>query len=325
LSRALLRPRLAAPGLRAALCVLLAFCATAALAQERAVEVYRAQERPAEELVGMAQTALGDEGSAAVDGGTNSLILLGSPAAVSRALELVRMQDRGRRNVVLRYESRRRDEIAAVGIRIDWSVGAGSLRVGNVIVPGPEEGARVRSSALASERRGGFQGLVRVLDGEVGHIGSGRSVPVRSFDELAFVEAERGFLARPKILGDGRVRVEISANEGQLLPGGRGGRFLADGTRVVVEPDSRSSRDGRVRVGLRPGEGQPTGRTRFIGADTTVIVRPGETVALGEISRHADSRESGARVLRSERTSDERILLLTVELEGDPAPGRRSR
>ena len=77
--------------------------AAVAAAQERAVEVHKPSHRPASELVGIAEVALGDEGSAAADPGTNSLILIGSRAAVDRALALVRAQDQPRRSVTLHW------------------------------------------------------------------------------------------------------------------------------------------------------------------------------------------------------------------------------
>jgi hypothetical protein len=136
---------------------------------------------------------------------------------------------------------------------------------------------RVLSSALSREGAGGFRGVVRVLDGEVAHLGAGRSVPVRTFESLAVVEAERGFVARPRILGDGRVQIEISPSDATV---------------------------------------DPAGRTRFVAGDTTVVVSPGETVAIGEIARRAEGRELGTRVLDSQRTRQERVLLLSVEVEG---------
>ena len=254
----------------------------AALAQDRSVEVYSPLHRLAAELLPLATTVLGDEGRAAVDEGTNALVLIGTPVAVARTLDLLRSQDVARRTIVLRYESRRRDELAAAGIRVDWSLGAGGLRVGSVVVPARREGMRVLSSARAREETGGFRGMVRVQDGQTAHIRSGSSVPVRTLDEVVFVEGQRGFAARPRVLADGRVRVELEP--------------------VDAEVDA-------------------LGRTRFTVASTILTVRPGETVAVGEVARRTEGGEIGTRALDSRRSEEERILLLTVELPEDEAPG----
>jgi hypothetical protein len=245
---------------------------------DRRVEVYRPAHRPADELLPLAETALAGEGSAAVDPGTNAIVLIGAPGAVARTLELLRGQDVARRAVLVRFESRRRDELTAAGVTIDWSLGAGDLRVGNVVVPKGVEGVRVFSSAGARSDDGGFRGVLRVLDGDVGRIGSGRSVPVRTFESLAFVEAERGFRVRPRVLGDGRVRVEIEPSDAEVDAGGR---------------------------------------TAFTAAATTVTLRPGETVAIGEVARRSEGHEVGTRVIGTERDREERLLLLTVELPDD--------
>ena len=92
-----------------------------------------------------------------------------------------------------------------------------------------------------------------------------------------FVSAERGFAARPRILAQDRVQVEIAPTD-----------------------DSVDDR----------------GRVEFSGAATTVIVKAGETVALGGISRSSDEDHAGSRVIAaSENAKDERVILLTVEFE----------
>ena len=260
---------------------LLLLSLTAARAEGPTIEVYKAANRTAAELLPLAETAMAGEGSAALDSGTNSVVLMGPPAAVERTLALLRQQDQRRQTVVMRYESKRVDELASERIRVDWSAGSGSVRVGNVIFPGNRTGARVSGGALRSHGEGTLAGILRVMDGEVGHIGAGRSVPVHSrgrfTSSTTFVTAERGFTARPRILAQDRVQVEIAPTD-----------------------DSVDDR----------------GRVEFTGATTTVIVKPGETVALGGISRSSDEHSAGSRVITaSESAKDERVLLLTVDIE----------
>jgi type II secretory pathway component GspD/PulD (secretin) len=260
---------------------LLLLSLAAAWAQERAIEVYRAANRTAEELLPLAEAAMAGEGSAALDSGTNSIVLMGLPSAVERTVTLLRQQDQRRRTVVMRYESKRLDELAAAQIRVDWSAGGGSFRVGNVIFPGGRTGARVSGRALESHGESSLAGTLRLLDGEVGQIGTGRSVPVHTrgvfTSSTTFVTAERGFTARPRVLAEDRVQVEIAPTDDTV--------------------DDR-------------------GRVEFTGAATTVIVKPGETVALGGISRSGDEHRAGSRVITaSERAKGERVLLLTVDVE----------
>ncbi|MDJ0788462.1 MAG: hypothetical protein QNK05_16775 [Myxococcota bacterium] len=242
---------------------------------DRSIEVYRAQMRTADELLPLAQTALAGEGTATLDPGSNAILLVGPEARVAEALALLRELDARRKSVVIHFESRRRDELSKSGIEVDWGIEAGPLRVGTVIVPSDAKGARVTTSLLAGERAGGFSATVRVLDGEVGRIGSGASVPVRSRFEIERVEAQRGILARPRVLSDGRVQVELAPDEGQV---------------------------------------DAAGRVRFVSGATTVTVRPGDTTVVGGLERRSDVRTSGTRVLSSDSASEERLWLLRVEL-----------
>jgi type II secretory pathway component GspD/PulD (secretin) len=260
---------------------LLLLSLAAAWAQDRTIEVYKAANRTAAELLPLAEAAMAGEGSAALDSGTNSIVLMGPASAVGRTLDLLRQQDQRRRTVVIQYESKQVGELAAAQIRIDWSAGSGSFRVGNVIFPGDRTGARVSGRALESHGESALAGTLRVLDGEVGHIGTGRSVPVHTRGVLTssttFVSAERGFTARPRILAEDRVQVEIAPTDDTV--------------------DDR-------------------GRVEFTGAATTVVVKPGETVALGGISRSSEEHSTGSRVISgSERAEEERVLLLTVDVE----------
>ena len=74
----------------------------------------------------------------------------------------------------------------------------------------------------------------------------------------------------------------------------------------------------RVEVEIAPSDDSvdDRGRVELTGASTTVTVKPGETLALGGISRSSDQQSAGSRVITaSERAKDERVLLLTVDIE----------
>jgi hypothetical protein len=123
-----------------------------------------------------------------------------------------------------------------------------------------------------------------VLDGETARIGTGTAQPLVVRDRfgtgvVSYATAERGFLARPRVLGDGRVRVEIAPEDAAVDEGGR---------------------------------------VAFTAASTVVEVRPGETVALGGIGGRLDDRAAGTSGLARERAREESVLLLTVDVEGAP-------
>ncbi len=259
--------------------VVLAGALAATARAERAMEVVRPAHRLAEELVPIAQAALGEEGTATADPATNSLLLAGERPAVERAKALVQAQDRPRKSVTLHWSVRDQAELAGAGVRVDWSAGSGSLRVGTLRFP--EDRVEVAAEILRTERERRLEGVLRVLDGETGRIGAGHTVPVTTRDgyggtSTAFVTGERGFEATPRILGSGRVRVD-------LLP-----------------MDARVDRAGNVA---------------FAAAATRVELEPGETVALGSLGERRDAGQRGSRVLSTNRLREERVFLLRVELD----------
>ncbi len=251
---------------------------------ERSVEVYRPAHRLAEELAPLARTALGVQGSVAVDPGTNALVLVGERAAVEEALILLRRQDRAQQSVILHLESRTESELAAARLAVAWSVEAGSLRVGTL--RGPEgSGVRVALRSLEREGREGLRATVRVLNGQAAAIGAGEerliALPGGRLPGAAVVSADRGLVAVPRVLGDGRVRVEIEPADARLGP------------------------DGSV---FRSG------------AATTVVVRPGETVAIGGLDRDTGEGRRGSSGASRRRAAEVRLLLLSVELPDSASP-----
>lgn len=253
--------------------------------------VYRAQHRTAEELLPLAKAALAGQGNAVADPGTNSIVLLGPPGAVAEARALLEAQDRALRTVIVHYEERRRSELEESGIDVRWSAGTGAVRVGNAVRRG-DDGTRVVIRPEATERQGDARtaGTLRVLDGQAGRITTGQNVPVETGRVLADgrgrrlavvdthrVDADTGFEVRPRVLGDGQVRLEI--------------------------------RPFGARV-------QPDGTIATSGATTTVVLQEGgEPAVIGGLGSGVTSGSSSLSG-RSARTSrDDRVLLLSVELE----------
>jgi len=267
----------------------LALLAAAPAAAESSV--YRVKHRTAEELLPLARAALAGQGNAVADPGTNSIVLLGPPGAVAEARALLEAQDRALRTVIVRYEERRAEELEESGIDVRWSAGSEAVRVGNAVRRG-DEGTRVVIRPEARERQGDARtaGTLRVLDGQAGRITTGQNVPVETSRILADgrgrrlavtdthrVDADTGFEVRPRVLGDGQVRLEI--------------------------------RPFGARV-------QPDGTIATSGATTTVVLEEGgEPAVIGGLGAGATSRSSSLSG-RSARTSrDDRVLLLSVEVE----------
>jgi len=253
------------------------------------VRVYKVQHRTAEELLPLVQTAMARAGSVEADGGSNTLVLAGSSEGVAAALLLLSKVDRPPRSVVLRYESRRLRELEGQGIHVAWSREAGQVRVGNLAFPGDGNRGGIQGAGNAGARESDLAGEVRILEGRSASILTGESVPLTTqrvqeggsgptvTRSTTFVSAESGFEAQPRILGDGRIQVELRPIDAQLRAGARVA-YSTSGTMVVLEP--------------------------------------GKTVALGGLSQDADARSASlAAGTGSSQREDERLLLLTATVE----------
>ena len=252
----------------------------------RTTLVYEARHRSAAELAPLADASLAGRGSALATDIGNSILLTGDADAVRAALRLLQSLDRSARTVVLHYESRSSQELDAAGLDVAWSAQLGSVRIGNVrTAPG---GTQLRLRPFSGSRSGSeeLSGTLRILEGGRGRIATGALVPVRVRERSAGrlrssrvrMAAESGFEARPRILGDGRVQVEIAP-------------FAAE---------AEAERDGRIATQS---------------AATTVVVGPGETVAIGGIASEVERRSSAAPALAQESGRGEMLLLLRVELD----------
>lgn len=262
------------------LSALLVALATPADAQRR-VEVYRARHRTAGELQPLAATALGERGSAAVDPGTNSLVIAGDAAAVADALAVLALQDRALRTVLLHYGSRGDTQLQRAGVRIAWSVAGRSLRIGNVIFPDGRSGALVAAGAGQAGASRDLGGMLRILEGQTGRISTGETRPIHTrqrdgWGSTEYVRAETGFEARPRILSDGRIEVALRPFEERFQPGSS------------IEQ---------------------------LSAETVVVVVPGETLAVGGIGRVSVAHREQPVKREEERAAGDQLLFLRAEIE----------
>ena len=250
------------------------------------LHVYEVRHRTAEELLPLAETAMAGEGRVAADRRTNALVLSGSRQAVASALELLAALDVRARTVLVRYESRRAQDLASSGARVKWHVDGGAVRVGNVVWPGGAPASvAIEVDDAHAQRAEKLAGELRILDGQSGRIATGASVPVtfrrigqggRVHESTQLVSAESGFEVSPRVL-----------------------------------------RDGRIELALRPFDAavRPDGAITHTSADTVLVLAPGKTVAVGGLLREDRTERSGALHGRASDAADERLLLVTAEIE----------
>ena len=245
------------------------------------VLLYKGKHRQVEELLPIAQTLLSDAGRARVDARTNSLLLVGDAALLAEVERVLVAQDRAPRTVLLRYAEKRVSELGAQGFQIRWSFEGDGYRVGSARPPAGA-GSRVAIGVEDSraERVGDFAGTLRVLEGSTGRIQTGSAAPItlptRRGPVTAWSSAVSGFEARPRILGDGRVHLELAPF------------------------DARLSR----------------GAVEHAGASTTLVVSPGGHVVVGGLAREtSDSAASPLSGASAARAADERVLVIRVDVE----------
>lgn len=265
----------------AAACIASALLTAAPAAAQDRAHVYRVQHRAAEELLPLAETVMAGQGSAVVDAATNSIVLVGPSGAVAETMTLLAKQDRRARTIVIHHEERTTRELAAEGVQVDWSVGSDALRIGNVRFPDGGSGVEIEAHGERATARRELSSTMRVVEGQRTRITTGSSVPMtvgrRGERSTEWIGAESGMEASARVLGDGRVEVDLAAFSG---------RFRRSGA-------------------IARGE-----------ARTRVAVRPGETVAIGGLGdeRASEQRELASGIER-ERAQEERLLLLRVEIE----------
>jgi hypothetical protein len=246
---------------------LLAGLAAGPAGAERASLVYRAQHRGAGELLPLVETALAGEATVALDPGTNSLVFEGEGRAIAVALELLAVQDRALRTLVVRVESQRTSALARDGMRVEWVPTGGELRLGRLRTGAPPaapdeggspvlgSGAAVRADTARARGDGEFSAVVRILEGEIGQIASGPLGPPGGPRDVAPLGAgpPSGLLARAHLLGEDHVQLDLAPGAGE---GGEEAELALAraATRAVLAPG-----ETLVVGGLRRGEARPPG------------------------------------------------------------------
>ncbi len=240
--------------------------------------VYRAQHRAVSELQPLAEAALGDEGRVAVDARTGSLVLVGSTAALDRAVAVLRGQDRAVETVIVDYWLEDRAALDADDLRVDWALEVGGFRIGRLGTAGTGVSVALRSAGSTSVSK--RSGSLRLLSGSSGSIVTGDAIPFVTGTAYAtstnFVRAESGFEAHASVLGSGKVALELRPFDGRFVEGG----------------------------------------VRYTAAATELILTPGETVVVASIGHESGAKQVDRLGGISEWESDEaQVLFVSVSVE----------
>ena len=301
--RASLHPTACAPhrrgegrGVKSALLLGAALLCFALSAAAGSLEIYVPRSRPAEELAPLVQALLAGQGSAVADPHSGKLILSGEPEAIAQALEALRSLDQAVRQYRVDSETSTRKALEGASARVDGWIDAGDVRIGRVVGP---EGVRLRASAGGGGSSERLAATVVVMEGHTAEIWTGADHPVttrtversgpyaRVTESTQLVSVRSGFRVRPRSVGPSMIEVEI--------------------TPVVEE--------------LGPG-----GSIRETGASTQIRVSPGESVAIGAVTREETSAEADAfQGAGRGSASGESLLVVRVTPLDDAAPASRGR
>jgi type II secretory pathway component GspD/PulD (secretin) len=271
-----------------------ALLALALSAAAGGLEIYVPRNRTAEELAPLVQAMLADQGSAVADPHSGKIVLSGEPAAIARALEALRNLDQVVRQYRVESKTSTREALDRASASVSGWIEVGDLLVGRVVGP---EGVRLHASAGGAGSSERVAATVIVMEGRSAEIWTGADYPVttrtieragpyaRVTESTELVSVRSGFRVRPRSSGPEAIEVEITP---------------------IVE------------------ELGPKGSIRETGASTQIRVRPGESVAIGGVTRQ--ERSAGADVLRgAERGSgaNESLLLVRVTPLDDAPPASR--
>jgi hypothetical protein len=285
-----------APG-RALAALLACALILAPLAAGADLEVWTPRHRPAAELQGAAEAALGPGGVAAVDRGSGRLVLRGTQEAIAGAIALLERLDVALASWRIEARATRLDRLRAAGVEIEGWTAIGDLRVGR---PGGPEGLRAVLRASASVERSGFTGTVVALDGRPAELWTGS-------DRLE------------------RVRV-LETRPGGLVE--REGAVIVP-VRTGMRVTPRALPDGRVELEIAPlvEERRADGTIARAGLATRAIVRPGESVVVAAVTTGGGGTRADLGGYERSEESGELAFLVTAERidAGASTPGASDR
>lgn len=248
---------------------------------QAATEVIPLNYRSADEVIGVVQSVLGNEGRVSPYG--NQLIVNASPAKIDEVRQLLGQLDTRPRRLLISVESADSNYQSDRGYRVDGSLSAGDAEVqlGRGEVDGRDQ---VRIIRRSTDSRGGGTQQVQVTEGHPALIQVGQSVPLtttstgpygRIYQDTQYRNVTRGFYVTATLSGE-LVHVAISSQHDRLN---------AHDPRVI---DVQST-------------------------DTRVSGRLGEWITLGGVSQQAHS--SDGDVLRHHTTQGREDMSLRLKVE----------
>jgi type II secretory pathway component GspD/PulD (secretin) len=258
-------------------------------------EIYVPRNRSAEELAPLVSDLLSGQGSVVADPHSGKLVISGDPEAIAKALAALRDLDQPVRQYRVESETSTTRSLDQASARVSGWIEAGDVRIGRVVGP---EGVNVRASAGGGNAMERLGASVVVMEGRSAEIWTGSDQPVttrtveragsysRVTESTELVPVRSGFRVRPRSAGPDAVELDI--------------------TPIVTEPG-------------------PAGSIRETGASTRVRVRPGESVAIGGITRSVRSEDANVpRGAGREDAVNESLLVVRVT-PIDDAPAARGR
>jgi len=206
-----LRPLLAA--------ALLACC----LPLSAATEVIPLNYRTADDVLGVVQSVLGNEGRVNAYG--NQLIVNAAPDKIAEVRELLQQLDTRPRRLLISVSSDESSLQRDQGYRVDGTLSSGNaeIRVGEGEIRGRDQ---VRIIQRSTQSRGGGTQQVQATEGYPALIQVGQSVPLTSsgrdiygqpYSQTQYRDVTRGFYVTATLSGDW-VHISISSQRDRLNP-----------------------------------------------------------------------------------------------------------
>ncbi|VXD01063.1 Type II and III secretion system protein [Pseudomonas sp. 8Z] len=257
--------------------LLLSLC----LPLQAATEAIALNYRTADDLIGVVQSMLGNEGRVSAYG--NQLIINAPPAKIGEIRVLLQQLDTPARRLLITVESSDSNYQNDRGYRVDgtFSTGSADVQVGRGEVEGRDQ---VRIIRRSTDSRGGGSQQVQATEGYPALIQVGQSVPLTTtstgpygqiYQDTQYRDVTRGFYVTATLSGE-LVHVAISSQRDRV----------------------NNTRPGVIDV-------QST--------DTRVSGRLGEWISLGGVSEQTSS--NGRDVLRRQTTQGREDMSLRLKVE----------
>ena len=249
---------------------------------QAATEVIPLNYRTADDVLGVVQSMLGNEGKVSAYG--NQLIVNASPAKIGEVRVLLQQLDTRPRRLLITVESADSNYQNDRGYRVDGTLSAGNaeVQVGRGEVNGRDQ---VRIIRRSTDSRGGGTQQVQATEGYPALIQVGQSVPLTTYERdhygqlqssTQYRDVTRGFYVTASLSGE-IVHISISSNRDRVSPSQPG----------VIDLQS---------------------------ADTRVTGRLGEWISIGGVNEQNQAEQSDFLQRRATQGREDMSLRVKVEV-----------